>query len=211
MKVYITFIICMLLFAVYFPSLAFADSEHSGHSEHNKAQTQQMFPEPLKTSNPAPDFTLVNQDNKKIGLKDFKGKVVLMNFIYASCGETCPALITKFKDVQKAMKDKLGKEIVLASLTIDPERDSPKVLKAYAKKHEADPKAWQFLTGDPKEVDKVLKDYGILYRKDEKGNIGHVNLVILIDKQGVIAYNFGGVSYPSKQIIDKVAELLAQK
>lgn len=209
MKIY-TAAISILFFALYLSFSAIASDKHAGHGE-GEAQTHQVFPEPLKTSKPAPDFILTNQDNKRVALKDFRNKVVLMNFIYASCGETCPALVTKFKEVQKEMKNNLGKELVLISLTIDPERDTPKILKAYAKKQEADPNAWQFLTGSPQDVYKVLDDYGIIYRKDEKGNIGHVNLVILIDKQGVQAYNFGGISYPAKQIIDKVNKLLAQK
>ena len=211
MKIYITIIISIFAFYSLLPADAGTDqSTHKGDSD-KKQDTVQIFPEPFRVNKPAPDFTLINQDGKRTGLKDFRGKVVIMNFIYTSCGETCPALITKFRDIQKAMKDKIGKEVILLSITIDPERDTPKVLKEYAKTHGANPKGWLFLTGTRKEIDKVLNTYRIIYEKDQKGNIGHVNMTILIDKQGVETYNFGGFNYPAKQVISKTEELLAKK
>lgn len=95
------------------------------------------------------DFTLTSQDNRPVSLKDFRGKVVLINFIYTNCKETCPALIHKFLEVQDAFKARLGKDLILISITIDPERDTPAVLKGYAKTIGAGRQGWFFLTGKP--------------------------------------------------------------
>lgn len=158
-------------------------------------------------SNSAIDFTLTSQDGRSVSLKDFNGKVVLINFIYTNCKETCPTLIHKFLEVQDAFKTRLGKDIILLSITIDPERDTPPALKRYAKTIGSKEIGWFFLTGKPSEVDKVLKDYGVYYEKGPQGQIGHVNLIILIDKKGG-RKNFGGFSYPKEVLLSAINEAL---
>lgn len=191
----IAFTIIILLLTVY-TSIATEPHQHEGGRI------------PLMgASSSAIDFTLINQDNRPVGLKDFKGKVVLINFIYTNCKETCPILVHKFLEVQDAFKARLGKDIILLSITIDPERDTPMVLKRYAKTIGSKEVGWFFLTGKPQEVDKVLKDYGVYYEKDPKGNIGHVNLIVLIDKKGN-RKNLGGFSYPKEMLLSAINEAL---
>ncbi|MBI5286135.1 MAG: SCO family protein [Deltaproteobacteria bacterium] len=178
------------------PCLAADTHQHGGMGTHSMGGT-----------GPILDFILTSQDNRPVSLRDFKGKVVLINFIYASCKETCPILIKKFLEVQDAMKTRLGKDIILLSITIDPERDTPPILKEYARKMGAGTKGWFFLTGKPQEVDRVLKDYGVYYEKGQDGRIGHINLIILIDRKGN-RQNFGGFSYPKEMLLSAINEAL---
>ncbi|HSD61378.1 MAG TPA: SCO family protein, partial [Burkholderiales bacterium] len=94
-----------------------------------------------------------------------KGKVVLINFIYASCQDACPLETAKLRQVQEVLGDRVGSDIFMYSITIDPGHDTPPVLKAYAEKFKVGP-GWQFLTGKEADITLLRKKLG-LYR-DEK-------------------------------------------
>ena len=85
-----------------------------------------------------PDFTLTSQDGSRVSLRDFRGKVVAVTFIFASCPELCPMLTAKMADVQEKLGSAFGPKIAFVSITVDPERDTPEVLKEYAQNFNAD-------------------------------------------------------------------------
>jgi protein SCO1/2 len=161
-----------------------------------------------KGKEPAPEFTLTDQNGKKVSLKDYRGKLVLINFIYTNCEGTCPPLVLKFKEIQLDLKDKFKKQTALISITVDPERDKAEVFKRYAENQMADTSFWTFLTGSQAEIDKVLRDYQVTVMKGPDGDIGHVNLVVMIDKDGKRRYDFYGYSYPASTIMEKIQEVL---
>ena len=98
---------------------------------------------------PAPAFALTSQDGTPVALADFRGKVVAVTFIYTSCMDTCPVLTALMAYVQDKLGPDFGKRIAFVSITVDPERDTPEVLKRYAETFGADLNGWAFLTGDP--------------------------------------------------------------
>lgn len=104
-----------------------------------------------------PDVTLTDQDGRKLRFWSdvVKGKLVFFNSFFTSCGGTCPVQSSVFSALQKRLGDRVGKDIVLVSVTVDPENDTPEVLKAYAKKYGAGP-GWYFLTGSEADVEQVL-------------------------------------------------------
>ncbi|MBI5044155.1 MAG: SCO family protein [Nitrospirae bacterium] len=160
---------------------------------------------------PAPDFSLTDQNGKKVSLKDFNGKLVLINFIYTNCKSTCPPLLLKFKEIQLDLKDEFKKQITLLSVSFDTEKDTPEALKKFAETQGADPSLWRFLTGSQAEIDKVLRDYHVTVMKGPDGEFGHVNLVVMIDKNGKRRYNFYGYDYPSEKIIERIHEVLKKR
>src|SRR5206468_8269944 len=101
---------------------------------------------------PAPDFTLTTQDGARMSLRDLRGKVVAVTFIYASCTDTCPLLTAKMAALQAKLGPEFGSRVFFASVTVDPERDTPVVLRRYAQAHGANPGGWAFLTGSPAEI-----------------------------------------------------------
>src|SRR5918992_4025838 len=103
----------------------------------------------LPTIGPAPDFALTSQDNQPVTLQDFRGKVVAVTFIYTSCPDTCPLLTMKMAQVQDDLGPRFGTKVAFVSITVDPEHDTPEVLKHYAEAFDADPAGWAFLTGPP--------------------------------------------------------------
>ncbi len=106
-----------------------------------------------------PDLVLVNQDGKKVRFKTLldSGKPVIVDFIYGTCTTICPILSATFSNLQK----KLGadsEKIQLVSITIDPENDTPQILKEYMERYKGQP-GWEFLTGSRRDIDRVMNAF----------------------------------------------------
>jgi protein SCO1/2 len=97
-----------------------------------------------------PDFSLTERNGRNVELANLKGKVWIANFIYTSCPDTCPMQTAELRDVQKEFEKE--KDLRAVSITVDPKRDTPKVLAKYAARFHADPERWLFLTGDKEAI-----------------------------------------------------------
>jgi protein SCO1/2 len=94
---------------------------------------------------------LRTQNNEAVKFYDdlIRGKQCVVNFMYAECHGSCPAVTQTLKTIYRTMKDRMGKDLFFYSITIKPEQDNPTALKHYAVKRNADLPGWYFLTGDP--------------------------------------------------------------
>src|SRR3712207_9258662 len=97
---------------------------------------------------PAPNFALTSSDGHQVTLRDLRGKVVAVAFIYTSCADVCPLLTEKMAQVRDELGPEFGRSIAFVSITVDPERDTPDVLKGYAAAFGADRGGWPSLAGD---------------------------------------------------------------
>jgi len=107
-----------------------------------------------------PDVALLNQDGKKVLLKSFlrpKDKVIILDFIFGTCTTICPVLSASFVNFQDKLRAEASK-VQLVSISIDPEHDTPKVLKAYLKSYKAKP-GWDFLTGSRENIERVTNAF----------------------------------------------------
>ena len=129
----------------------------------------------------AQPFALTSQDGALVALADLRGKVVALAFIYTGCPDICPMLTQKMVDVQDALGADFGKKIAFVSITLDPDRDTPEVLKDYAQFWGAKPEGWSFLTGSLEAVRDVTRRYGVFFAKKEDGSVEHSQLTTLID------------------------------
>ncbi len=153
----------------------------------------------------APDFILSNQDGQRVTLHQFRGKLVLMNFIYTHCTDICPLAEAKLAKVQDDLKARglFGTRIVFISVTFDPRRDTPTVLKTYAKRFRADLTGWQFLTGAPQVIDGVLKAYKIPFREVPKtGLFEHALPMLVIDQRGAVLGHYEPDFTPANVVRD---------
>jgi protein SCO1 len=148
---------------------------------------------------PAPEFALTSQDGMPVSLGDFHGKVVAVTFIYTSCTDTCPLLTAKMAQVQDELGSDFGAKIAFISITVDPERDTPGVLKSYAQNFSANLAGWTFLTGTPAAVRDVTRRYGIFVAKAEDGEVDHTFLTSLIDPQGILRVQYLGVRFDPEE------------
>jgi protein SCO1/2 len=149
----------------------------------------------LPAIGPAPAFTLTSQDGAPVSLGDFRGKAVVVTFIFASCTDACPLLTDKMARVQDKLGTLFGKKIAFMSITVDPERDTPEVLKQYAESFGANPAGWFFLTGEASAIGEVERRYGIYVKKSPSGDIDHTFLTSLIDSKGVLRVQYLGVRF----------------
>src|SRR3970040_765785 len=144
---------------------------------------------PAQSPSPAPDFALVNQDGARVSLRQFRGRLVILTFIYTHCPDICPLTTAKLVRVQNELKKRgwFGKKVVLLSMTFDPQRDTPAVMKAYAAKFKVDHARWRFRSGPPGTVMKVVQAYHVPVRPSAKpGRIDHGLPTLVIDPQGRI-------------------------
>ncbi len=164
----------------------------------------------LRRIGPAPGFTLTRQDGRRLSLEDLRGKVVAVTFIYASCADTCPLLTAKMAGLQSRLGGDFGSRVWFVSITVDPERDTPAVLKSYADGHGANPAGWAFLTGTPAEIREVARRYGIVYRKTERGDVDHTFLTSVIDHAGTLRVQYLGVRFDPDELLGDLRSLLRE-
>jgi protein SCO1 len=135
---------------------------------------------------PASDVTLTDQAGKPFALERLRGKAVVVSFVYTTCNGTCPATTSSLARSQKALVEaKLwGGRVEFVSISLDPARDTPAVLRSYAKVYDADLSAWHFLTGEPERVAKVVNAWGMWARFGPSGTLDHPSRIFLVDPKG---------------------------
>jgi protein SCO1 len=131
------------------------------------------------------DFTLTTQDGKPFRLSELRGKVVLVSFVFTTCNGTCPATTHRMVLAAETLaRARLSDKIHLLSITLDPARDKPSVLRDYMQLYDIDSKHWTFLTGSQKQIDKVLSDWGMWVRPAANAQLDHPSRVFLLDSRG---------------------------
>ena len=158
----------------------------------------------------APDFALTNQDGERVSLADLSGTVRAVTFIYATCKDTCPLLTAKMALMQKKLGADFGKRVRFVSITVEPEVDSPAVLKAYAGKFDADPAGWSFLTGKSEEIQDVVRKYGAFAKRVKPGDVDHLFLTSLIDRKGVLRVQYLGYRFDADEMLRDLRALLRE-
>lgn len=127
-----------------------------------------------------PNVPLITQEGSTVRLYDdlLKGKSVAINVIYTSCKDECPLETARLVQVQRLLGDRMGRDIFFYSITIDPKRDTPEVLKAYAKKYGVGP-GWLFLTGKDEDIKIATKKLGLSRVRDAVSKDGHSASVMI--------------------------------
>lgn len=167
-----------------------------------------------KPGDEVPDFALVNQAGKRIHLSQFRGKPMLVTFIYTRCPlpDFCPLMSNNFSEILKQLKQQpqVFDKAQLLSITIDPEHDSPAVLRQYGEHYvgttDPDFKHWQFATGSPEQVRRAADWFGLAYN-GKTGQIVHNLSTVLISPDGKVAKVYIGNQWTPKELTAEYAEL----
>ncbi|HMF15739.1 MAG TPA: SCO family protein [Gemmataceae bacterium] len=161
----------------------------------------------------APDFDLMDQSGKRVRLADFKGKVTLVSFIFTTCNGSCPATTSRMAKIQEHLEKKslLEKGVRLISISLDPARDTPAVLRGYMRLYEADGATWSFLTGPPEKLSKTIAAWGMWAKPAANGQLDHPSRVFLVDRKGQIReiYNLDFLRVP--WVTEDIEFLLREK
>jgi len=157
----------------------------------------------LAVGQAVPDFALTDQQKRPVHFHDFAGRVVALNFVYTRCllPEYCIRSSNNFGALQKQFHDRLGKDLVLLTITFDPVHDQPEILREYSKGWNADPENWRFLTGTSPDVQRVCDLFGVNFVPDE-GLFAHSLHTAIIDRNGKLVANLEGNEFTAKQFAD---------
>lgn len=155
------------------------------------------------------DFELIDQDNQNFNQDQLMGKIYVADFFFTTCPTICPDMSGQLQRVQNAFEEK--NDFMILSHTVQPEVDSPKVLKEYANLYEADPEKWIFVTGDKKTIyDLARKSYFAAVTEGDGGpdDFIHTENFVLIDKEKRIRGFYDGTSEASvDQLITDISIL----
>jgi protein SCO1/2 len=158
----------------------------------------------------APDFALTSQDGTEVTLESLRGKVVAVTFIYTWCPDICPMLTDKMARVQDQLGEHFGTDVAFVSITFDPKRDTPEVLKEYAEAFNADLSGWSFLTGDPEAVREVARRYGVAVVTGPDSTIDHTLLTTLIDRHGMMRVQYLGYRFDPEEFRHDLLDLVGE-
>lgn len=140
------------------------------------------------------DFKLTTQNDKDFKFSQLRGKVLLVGFVFTTCNGSCPATTHHMAKVQdQLIEEKLTKDVHLLTITLDPKRDTPVVLRRYMSLFDLKEDSWTFLTGKPEVVKKVHDDWKMWTKPTTNGQLDHPSRMFLVDQQGRIReiYNLG--------------------
>lgn len=157
-----------------------------------------------------PQFVLYNQDGEVIPINRFRGKRVVMNFIYTRCpiATMCPASTQRMMALQQAAQQRAVRDLELVSITLDPAYDTPPVLKDYARVRGIDTGNFTFLTGPEGAVRDLLVQFGIIVEPGEN-YLKHTLSTLLIDERGRIVHRVDGTQWRPEEFLDKLKDTRA--
>jgi protein SCO1 len=156
-----------------------------------------------------PDFELVDQSGAAVALSSLRGKVVAVTFIYSRCPlpDYCPLMVENFKAIRDRFSARMDRDLVLLTVSFDPQYDTPPVLARYAASRRAGGPGWHFLTGDAARIERVCNAFGIQYWAEE-GLITHSLQTAVIARDGRLAATVEGKDFTPRQLGDLVASVL---
>lgn len=166
-----------------------------------RAGADDPFPVIGKT---APEVMLTDQHSRPVRLSAFRGRLVLLTFIYTRCPDACPLTTASLARVQRAARARgwWERDAVFLTVTTDPQYDTPRVLVEYARRYKADVPGWYFLTGTPPSVRAVLAAYGIDVRPARGGLQEHMLPTFVIDRRGTVLGAYGANPDPDDVLSD---------
>lgn len=144
-----------------------------------------------------PPFALYNQDSLLITNEDYKGKVYVVEFFFTSCPTICPVMSRNFVELQEEFRE--SDDFGLASITINPEYDTPSVLKQYAEEYGVSDMDWHLLTGNRDTIYQLANAGFNIYAAEEAdvpGGFEHSGLFALVDRQGYLRSRKDGYGNP---------------
>jgi protein SCO1/2 len=181
-----------------------------GKPESNSLAPSGPIPSPLGQE--VPDFSLVNQDGKRIHFRQYHGKALLLTFIYTRCPlpDYCPLMSRNFEQIAEQIRSdsRLAASTHLLSISIDPEFDTPAVLRAYARNYAGTLRSfdqWEFATGTPEQVRKVAEFFGLRYWTD-RGQIVHALVTVLIGPGGQVTQVYRGNDWQPAHVVSDLRD-----
>jgi protein SCO1/2 len=176
----------------------------------NAMQSKSHATDVLQVGQAVPDFRFTDQSGQPVSLTQLKNKVVAVTFIYTRCPlpNYCVRLSNNLGQLQRRFKSRMGSDLVLLTIIIDPIHDRPEALANYARTWKADPRTWHFLTGSVSEVHQLCHHFDMDFYPDE-ALLVHSFHTVIIDRSGKLAANLEGNDFSGQQLGDLVETVMA--
>ncbi len=174
---------------------------------------------PMDVYGATPTFNLTDQSGSAFSSSALAGRVTLLDFIYTHCTDACPLMSATFQETQRKLADdgQLGSKIMLVSLSVDPQHDTPPVLAEYGQQFKADPSGWKMLTGDWDAVYDVVTGFKVATRPPRPPvdapapggtELTHTTAVVLIDPQLQVRAYLDGTGSTADDLISAAKRLV---
>jgi cytochrome oxidase Cu insertion factor (SCO1/SenC/PrrC family) len=136
---------------------------------------------------------LRDQDDRPFELASLSGKVTLFNFVFTGCSTVCPIQTRVLADVLDGLDAAVQRKVRFVSVSLDPLADSPSVLKAFARRVDADRRAWRFITGQPRDVERLAEKLRLFPASaGTRRPVDHATALWLVDSEGRLAQRYNG-------------------
>ncbi|MGH6931851.1 MAG: SCO family protein, partial [Dongiaceae bacterium] len=202
-------VLCLLLVAS-IGGAAAPSSAHSLEDLENALGEKEHYLEVV--NRPAPGFNLQDSEGRPFSLDDFRGKVLVLYFIYTSCPDVCPLHSDRLAAIQEKINGTPMREAVkIVAITTDPERDTADVMRAYGALHGLDDANYLFLTSGadrPAETRGLAEQYGLKFTLEDGGYQMHGVVTHLIDKSGNLRARYHGLKFDDTNLIVHVNALV---
>lgn len=147
------------------------------------------------------------EEGETIELKELKGKTLVVVMIYTTCKVACPRLVADMRHIEADIPDNLIGNINFVMVSIDPETDTPKRLKAFAKENLMDDNQWTFLQGSVADVREFANVLAVKYKEISPMDFSHSNIISVFDSHGELVHQQEGLGVDNKQTVNKILEL----
>lgn len=167
----------------------------------------------LDTGERMPKFALWDQKGELIQSRNYRGRFVVMNFIFTRCPDPnmCPLSTTKMIRLQKMAKENNINDIQLVSISLDPEYDTPLVMREYLDAKGANQDNFDFLSGSTRVIDSLKKLIGVLTTKGDDGSLQHTMMTTVFDKNGKIFYRVPGSGWSPKDVMKRIEDKISSQ
>lgn len=156
------------------------------------------------------ELTFINQDGKKVKLKDFFDKPLFVTFIFTDCPSICPTITANMAKAAKQAKEKYGDKYRFLSISFDTERDDIKRIKDYSQSFTSDPKFWTFGLAEKASVKSLTEAFGFYFAPSKEEVWAHITMLTAVTKGGVIAKQIYGTKVDPKEFSDVLAAMLSK-
>jgi len=170
--------------------------------------------DPLTLGDSLPPYNFTNELGKAVSTTQLKGQALAITFVFTRCPlpNFCPLMSSNLEEVQKKLKamPNAPTNWHLLTISFDPDFDTPEILKSYAQRFEADPKHWDFLTGDLVEITAISEQFGQMFWREE-GSLSHNLRTVVIDAAGRVQRILEGNKWTSDELVEELIKGAAKK
>ena len=150
------------------------------------------------------ESTWTTATEESLYLGHLQGKVQVLAMVYTTCASACPIIVSLMQRLEAALPPELHSQVGFVLVTLDPERDTPSVLRAYSTKMHLDPVSWSLLSGRPDDVMELAMLLGITYKRDQRGDFIHANVVTVLNKAGEIVHRHEGLQQDMASTLEAI-------